>query len=116
MALGRLDDAKRVLSEARHEQRFFFAQARASYLIALLENNEPVRQQILQEALSQPVATSAANWEPRTLAFRGRMRTAHDEFSPTTSPKWRPTTPRRKRSRTPWSASVTWRAPRSPRL
>jgi tetratricopeptide (TPR) repeat protein len=80
VALNRIDDATAVLREARARQKFFYAQARVSFLIAFLQNDTATMERLRQEALLQSDPTSAANWQPRVSAFSGRLRAAHDGF------------------------------------
>ncbi len=80
IALGRYEDAKAVLSQARLDQRYFIGQAHWSYLIAFIEGQVSEMKRHLDEAVQQPNSVWANDWQARVDAFSGRMAVAHRAF------------------------------------
>jgi tetratricopeptide (TPR) repeat protein/predicted Ser/Thr protein kinase len=79
-SLGRLDEAKRVLADARQTQRYTIGQAHRRYLIAVLEGDTAAVARLIEEARQQPNGRVAGDWQPKVDAFDGRVSAAIEGF------------------------------------
>jgi hypothetical protein len=53
---------------------------RFAYLVAFMEGDTPTMARELESARRLPDGVAASDWQARTAAFAGRVRSAHDQF------------------------------------
>jgi len=80
MMLNRFDESKETLRRAVAMRPDLVSLRRFGYLIAWIEGDAPAMARELAAARQLPEATTVADLEPRTMAFAGRLRSAHDAF------------------------------------
>ncbi len=79
LALGRLDEARTILRQA-HDRGLDFAGARRlSYLVAFVQGDADTMSRELAASLETRDA-AALGWEAHTLAARGRLSAAHEQY------------------------------------
>jgi eukaryotic-like serine/threonine-protein kinase len=78
LALNRFDEAEGVVQEATDEGVDFVNIRQVSYLLASLRQDSTAMAHHLETALQTPQAFVAIDWQPRTLAFEGRLHAAHE--------------------------------------
>jgi eukaryotic-like serine/threonine-protein kinase len=79
-ALNQFDEASKVLGEARAAGIDHFAIRQEAFILAFLRNDAAAMTRELDEALARPEGPRASNWQPRVLAFGGRLQGAHEGF------------------------------------
>ena len=80
IALNRFEDARKVLQQPGARDVAFTSFRRVGYIVAFVAGDSAQMARELDDALRIPEGISAAAWQPRTSAFEGRPRTAHDQF------------------------------------
>ncbi|HEY7284901.1 MAG TPA: serine/threonine-protein kinase [Vicinamibacterales bacterium] len=80
LMLNRFDEAKDTIRRAAALRPDLLSLRRFGYLIAWIEGDVAAMARELAAAQQLPDATAAADLEPRTMAFAGRLRAAHDAF------------------------------------
>jgi tetratricopeptide (TPR) repeat protein len=80
LALSRLDEAKATLQDAAKRQLDFAGARRLSFLVAFVEGDTATMERQLKLSLGPRATNAAFGWEAHTLAFRGRVRQAHEQF------------------------------------
>jgi Flp pilus assembly protein TadD len=80
IALGRLDEARIPLSEARQRRLSVVTERRMSYTLALLSGDEAAMDRQVQLVRGTPDEMFASIWQARTAASTGGFAQAHDLF------------------------------------
>src|SRR5688500_5528993 len=81
IALGRYDDARAAIRDARDAGIDAMSLHRGTYWLALLTNDATAMESALAAARKTAVASLPShNWEARTAAFGGRITAAHERF------------------------------------
>jgi hypothetical protein len=80
IALGRLDDARALLAEARARRLSVTTERRLSYTLAFLSGDTGGMQQQIDLVRGTPDEMFAFIWEARTLVHAGRPAQAHGMF------------------------------------
>lgn len=80
LALNRYGEAKNAVRRATVLRPDLLSLRRLAYLIAWIEGDKTAMARELDAARRLPNAIGAGDWEPRKMAFEGRLRTAHERF------------------------------------
>lgn len=80
LVLNRFDEAKYAVQRAAAIRPEIQNLRRLAYVIAWIEGDAAAMARELGAAQQLPNATAVADLEPRTMAFAGRLRAAHDAF------------------------------------
>ena len=81
IALGRYDEARQAIRDARGAGIDAMSLHRATYLLAFLADDDAAMESALVAARNTDVAAlPSRNWEARTAAFAGRIAAAHERF------------------------------------
>jgi Flp pilus assembly protein TadD len=80
IALGRFDDARTPLAEARQRRLTVVTERRMSYTLALLSGDAAAMNRQVELLRGTPDEMFALIWEGRTAASTGRFADAHDLF------------------------------------
>ena len=81
IALGRYDDARAAIRDAREAGIDAMSLHRGTYWLALLSNDATAMESALAAARKTAVASLPShNWEARTAAFGGRITASHELF------------------------------------
>jgi len=80
MRLNRFDEAKEAMRQAAANRIDFIAFHQNAYFLAWMDGDSETMAEHLARALETPEALAAFDWEALTLAFAGRLRSAHDQF------------------------------------
>jgi eukaryotic-like serine/threonine-protein kinase len=78
--LNRFDEARKVLEEARAAKLDHIALQRQVYVLAFIDKDTGGMKRELDRALARSGGAWATNWQPRILAFGGRIKEAHEAF------------------------------------
>jgi eukaryotic-like serine/threonine-protein kinase len=80
MMLNRWAEARDTVERATVLRPDLLSLRRLAYLVASVEGDAPAMAREMAAARRLPNAIGTGDWEPRTMAFSGRLRIAHDQF------------------------------------
>jgi tetratricopeptide (TPR) repeat protein len=80
IALNRRADLRDIVRRVGILQPDLLSLRRFGYLVAFMEEDTPTMARELDSARRLPDGVAASDWQARTAAFAGRVRSAHDQF------------------------------------
>jgi Flp pilus assembly protein TadD len=80
LALGRYQEARGILDDARARQLDVGGGRRLSYYLAFIAGDMPTMERELKASLGVRTTNAALGWQAHTAAFEGRVAAAHDQF------------------------------------
>jgi len=80
LALQQVPAARRILRDAADRQLEFAGAQRLSYLLAFVEGDEATMARELAASVGVGETNAAFGWQAVTLAFRGQIGAAHEQF------------------------------------
>ncbi|MGE3507831.1 MAG: protein kinase [Vicinamibacterales bacterium] len=80
LSLGRYDEARAILKDASARQATSFPVRRMTYLLALLSDDAATMNRMLELSIGPGQTNAAHGWQAHTVASRGEVRTAHEQF------------------------------------